>query len=131
MNKFNHIKNHCNFWVIQFTLFISVFAFTGYNAKAELPISDSAQTELVLAKKKVSTKVISLKKAIATFSVCCSLPKQFRFQKVELLNYHHLLIVKLKAVFLKYISYPKPNFLFLKRNIAASLEIELPAFSIL
>lgn len=131
MKKLNYIKNHFNFWVLQFTLFLSVFAFSGFNTNAELPISKTSQTELVLLKKKTPQKVISLKKAKRSFFRFHNSTKQFGFQKVELLIHHQLLLVTLKAVFLKYISYTNPKFFFSKRNILYISDLELPFLSFL
>ncbi len=130
LKRFNHINNHFQFWVIQIILFFSVFAFTGYNAKAEIPIPTSSQTELVLSKKVVSKKVISLKKAILHLATTFVFTQQFKFLKVDLIQQQQLLIVKFKAVFQKFISIQKPVFFFPKRIISSASDLDFPIFSI-
>ncbi|MFK7772972.1 MAG: hypothetical protein AB8F94_12575 [Saprospiraceae bacterium] len=130
MKKFNHINNHFQFWVIQIILFFSVFAFTGYNAKAEIPISTSSQTELVLSKKTISKKVISLKKAISHLATAFVFAEQFKFLKVDLILQQQLLMVKFKAGFQKFISIKKLVFFFPKRIISSTSDLDFPIFSI-
>ena len=130
MKKFNHINIHFQFWVIQIILFFSIFAFTGYNAKAENPISTSSQTELVLSKKVVSKKVISLKKAILHLATAFVFSEQFKFLKVDLIQQQQLLMVKFKAVFQEFISIQKSIFSFPKRIITYTSEPDFPISSI-
>ena len=131
MTNLNYIKNNFRFWVLQTTLLLSVFVFTGYNAKAELPISESSQTELILSKKKASKKVISLKKANSTLSVYYTFPKQLKFQKVDLKLYQQFLMVKIQASFLKFIGYQKPTFFLQKRIFSTTSDLDFPIFSFL
>ncbi|MFK8008415.1 MAG: hypothetical protein AB8H03_18805 [Saprospiraceae bacterium] len=131
MKKFNYIKDHFQFWILQFILFFSVFAFTGYNAKAEIPISKSPQTELVLSKKINSKKVISLKKAIAHLAKTFVFSQQFKFLKVDLIGQQQLLIVIFKAVLQKFISFQTPISFFPKRIISSPTDSDFPIFSIL
>lgn len=131
MKKLNYIKNHFQFWVLRVTLFLSVFAFTGYNAKAELPISKSSQSELLLSKKKASKNIISLKKAISHLATVFVFSQQEKFQKVDLKNHQQYLMVKLKAVFQKFIAFKKPIFFFQKRNYPTSSNLDFPIISFL
>ena len=130
MNKINHINNHFQFWILQVILFFSVFAFTGYNAKAEIPISKSSQTELVLSKKVVSKKIISFKKATSHLVSALVFCQQFKFLKVDLIQQQQLLTVKFKAVYQQSISFQKPIFFFPKRIISYSSDVDFPTFSI-
>lgn len=129
LKKFNYINCDFHFWMLQVILFFSLFAFSAYNAKAELPSSKSSQTELVFSKKSFSKNIISLEKAKSLLTKSFVFLQQIKFLKVDLIQIQQCLSVKYKVAFQKVISFQKPIFIFSTRIISSTLDLDIPTFS--